>query len=71
MFITGDFSARVPGYKVKAVDATGAGDAFMAGVLCGIIKAGRGLDLTPEEFLNISRFANKKGSEAVTHKGAV
>lgn len=28
-----DFSGRVKGFKVEAVDTTGAGDAFVAGIL--------------------------------------
>jgi fructokinase len=65
------FFRHVPGYNVRVVDTTGAGDAFMAGVLCGIIKTGKGLGLTPEELVKIARFANKKGAAAVTRKGAV
>ncbi len=30
--------ALIPAYRVKAVDATGAGDAFDAGFLCGILR---------------------------------
>jgi sugar/nucleoside kinase (ribokinase family) len=67
----GGFFRRVPGYKVKTVDTTGAGDAFMAGVLYGIIKNRKGLNINENELIKIAEFANKKGSEAVTHRGAV
>lgn len=30
------FNGRVGGVKVKAVDTTGAGDAFVSGVLCSL-----------------------------------
>jgi fructokinase len=65
------FFRHVPGNKVKVVDSTGAGDAFMAGVLYGILKSCKGLDTGGKELLKIAVLANKKGSEAVKHKGAV
>ncbi len=51
-----------PGVKVEAVDATGAGDAFMAGLICAQL---RGDDLTKS-----MRFANACGALATTKRGA-
>lgn len=65
------FFRHVPGYKAKTVDSTGAGDAFMAGVLRGVIKQGKGLKLDPAELVEIAKYANRKGSMAVGRKGAV
>jgi fructokinase len=67
----GDFFTHVPGKKVRVIDATGAGDAFMAGVLYMVSKKGKGLNLTQRELVETAEFANKKGAEAVTRKGAV
>lgn len=53
---------RIPAYEVTAVDATGAGDAFMAGFLAGVLK---GWDLE-----RIGRFANAVGAACVTAVGA-
>jgi len=52
----------IPAFKVKAVDTTGAGDAFVAGFLTGIIK---GWDL---EFTGL--FANAVGACCVMEVGA-
>jgi sugar/nucleoside kinase (ribokinase family) len=52
----------VPAFKVKAVDTTGAGDAFVAGFLTGILK---GWDL---EFIGL--FANAVGACSVMETGA-
>jgi len=67
----GSFFEHVPVRPVKAVDTTGAGDAFMAGVLFMLLRTGKGLDLGPSEVVAIARFANGKGAEAVRHRGAV
>ncbi len=67
----GSFYGCVPGKKVKAVDTTGAGDAFMAGVLTGIINTKKGLEMSPAQLLEIAVFANKQGADAVLKRGAV
>ena len=57
-----DEELRIPKYDVEAVDACGAGDAFSAGFLTGILK-GWDLDKT-------GRFANAVGALCVTAIGA-
>ena len=57
-----DTSVRVPAFKVKQVDSTGAGDAFLAGVFAGLR-----LGLPWEK---IGRLANAAGAVAVTRLGA-
>jgi ribokinase len=51
-----------PAYAVEAVDATGAGDAFAAGIVCGLLQR-----LTPAE---LGRFANAVGALATRRLGA-
>src|SRR5579863_7723062 len=57
-----DISIRVPAFKVKQVDSTGAGDAFLAGVFAGL-RLGLPWD-------KIGRLANAAGAVAVTRLGA-
>jgi fructokinase len=58
----------VPGYAVKAVDTTGAGDSFVAGLLVGILENWEGYlgKLHP-----IVQFANAVGALTTTQKGAI
>jgi len=52
----------VPPFCVEAVDANGAGDAWVAGFLCGVVN---GLSL-----LDTARLANAVGAMSVTAMGA-
>ena len=62
-------SGLIPSYKIEAVDTTGAGDSFFAGLLFGIKKKG-GIDrIIPEDFPEILRFANAAGALAATKRG--
>lgn len=54
---------QLPPYRVKAVDANGAGDAFAAGFLAGVMH---GFDLE-----NTAKLANATGACVVTQPGAV
>ena len=63
----------VPGRKVKAVDATGAGDAFWGAFLaklriCGVEKAA---DLTEDIIREALDYGNISGCICVQHKGAI
>jgi fructokinase len=60
-------SVDVPGYSTKAVDTTGAGDGFVAGLLAGILE--HGIDDPPLEAM--LRFANAVGAIATLQKGAI
>ncbi len=53
---------RVPAFSVNAIDGTGSGDAFDAGLLCGLAK---GWDMATS-----ARFANAVGALCVTGIGA-
>ncbi len=57
-----DTCLRVPAFKVKQIDSTGAGDAFLAGVFAGL-RLGMPWD-------RIGRLANAAGAVAVTRLGA-
>lgn len=59
---TSDLELRLPAYEVQAIDATGAGDAFVAGFLVGVVK---GWDLE-----QTGRLANAAGALCVTAIGA-
>ncbi len=59
---------HVPGFSVRTMDTTGAGDGFVAGLLVGILEHW-GDYLTPME--SIVRFANAVGALATTQLGAI
>ncbi len=60
---------HVPTEKVIPVDTTGAGDAFMAGVLRDVQY--NGLPTTKEELVRCTSFGNKLGAFAATKAGAL
>ncbi|CAD6339722.1 unnamed protein product [Miscanthus lutarioriparius] len=68
--ITKDFSGRVGGLKVSAVDTTGAGDAFVAGVLSQLATD---FSLLQDEgrLREALKFANVCGALTVTERGAI
>jgi len=69
-FVTAEAHGRVPGFKVQPVDTTGAGDAFVAGLLAGLLEGGDA-PLTPERLYTMCRFANAAGALATTQRGAI
>jgi fructokinase len=64
--------ATVPGFPVETVDATGCGDAFIAGLLWQLVKAGdwRG-QLTPERLTAALCYANAVGALTATKQGVI
>lgn len=65
-------SAFVDAVRVKAVDATGAGDAFMGGFLYKLAKSRRKLrDLNLQTAIGFAEFANKVASICVSRSGAI
>jgi len=69
-YYTKDFSGRVNGVAVQAVDTTGAGDAFVSGILSELAKD---LNLLKEEkgLREALKFANACGAITVTERGAI
>ena len=63
----------VPGRKVKAVDATGAGDAFWGAFLAKLRLSGvaRACDLTEDILRDALEYGNVSGSICVQQKGAI
>ncbi|KAJ4813949.1 PfkB-like carbohydrate kinase family protein [Rhynchospora pubera] len=65
-----EFSGRVPGIKVSAVDTTGAGDAFVAGILSQL-AADQSLIKDEARLREALKFANVCGALTVTERGAI
>nr|KJB08531.1 hypothetical protein B456_001G087000 [Gossypium raimondii] len=65
-----EFSGKVKGLKVEAVDTTGAGDAFVAGTLSQLASD---LSLIQDEdrLRNALKFSNVCGALTVTERGAI
>lgn len=62
----------VPGFKVKTVDATGCGDAFIAGLLFRIVKTGKQLeDLSPIQLKEALTYANAVGALTALTQGVI
>ncbi|WP_461367745.1 PfkB family carbohydrate kinase [Candidatus Darwinibacter acetoxidans] len=71
-FRAGELAGLVPGFKVQAVDTTGAGDAFLGGLLFEVLRRDKGpKEWTSEELAESVRFANAVGALAVTRKGGI
>jgi fructokinase len=63
---------HVPGFAVKTVDTTAAGDSFTAGFLHQLIQSGKRISCCAEEELQeMVRFANAVGALTTTRKGAI
>ncbi len=60
--------AQVAGFSVKAVDTTGAGDGFMAGLIVQMLERG---DDYVNHMSDVLRFANAVGALATTERGAI
>lgn len=69
-YATPALSGEVPGFAVRAVDTTGAGDGFVAGMLKGLLD-------TPQAWgdearlRQVLRYANAVGALATTRRGAI
>jgi fructokinase len=61
----------VPSMKIKQVDSTGAGDAFVGAVLKQLSEIENKRNISFEEWKNIISFANKVGAITCTNYGAI
>jgi fructokinase len=61
---------RVPGLAVQAVDTTGAGDGFVAGLLAGLLADERAWELVAN-LESVLYFANAVGALTTTQRGAI
>lgn len=60
----------VSAFKVNAIDSTGAGDAFMAGILYGILENSKSIHyIQDEELQKIAAFANYVAGQTTTQSG--
>jgi fructokinase len=69
-YYTKNSKGEVKGYSVDVVDTTGAGDGFMAGLLCGLIEHPDAMEDT-EQIERILRFANAVGAMVTMQRGAI
>ncbi|PON41213.1 Adenosine kinase [Parasponia andersonii] len=69
-YYTKEFNGHVAGVKVEAVDTTGAGDGFVAGVL-SILASDLNLYKDEEQLREALLFANACGALTVTERGAI
>ncbi|MGA9287018.1 MAG: aminoimidazole riboside kinase [Anaerobacillus sp.] len=72
LVFTPEYSFRVPAMKVKAIDTTGAGDAFVSGILHGFNEyEGTLSELTKDQLQQMTEFASVSGALAAATKGAM
>jgi len=67
------FSVHIEPYKVKPIDTTGAGDAFMAAIIAGILtnnRVSRLKNLSDEELKELGKFAVVVAALSTLKKGA-
>ncbi|GLT57235.1 hypothetical protein SLA2020_302230 [Shorea laevis] len=69
-YYTKEFSGRVKAFKVDPVDTTGAGDAFVAGVLSHV-ASDFSLIQDEDRLRDALKFANACGALSVTQRGAI
>jgi fructokinase len=62
-------SGAIPGFRVQAVDTTGAGDGFVAGLLAGLLDCG--LQWDQRQLEAALRFGNAVGALTTTERGAI
>ncbi|MEH7546429.1 MULTISPECIES: carbohydrate kinase family protein [Bacillaceae] len=68
----GEKVGKCSGYEVASIDTTGAGDAFLAGILYQLIEKNQSLsDLSLNDVEEMAAFANAVGALATTKKGAI
>jgi fructokinase len=71
-FQTGSGSGFVPAFPVQTVDATGCGDAFVAGLLCRLLAEVQPLArLTPDRLQPTLRYANAVGALTAQSLGVI
>jgi fructokinase len=67
-----EYFGHVQPFKVKAIDATGAGDGFLGGFLAKFIQSGKSIhELSEDDLKQFALYANACGAHATTIKGAI
>jgi sugar/nucleoside kinase (ribokinase family) len=71
----GQFAVEVPAFEVEPVDTTGAGDAFIGGILCKILERRERnqavFSMEKDEVMKILTFAHACGAVTVLRKGVI
>lgn len=70
VWLTREDQDEVAGFPVQAVDTTGAGDGFVAGLLHGLVRD-RSAITDPDRLRELCRFACAVGALATTSRGAI
>jgi fructokinase len=77
-YVTANVQGHVPGYRVEAVDTTGAGDGFVAGLLAGLLADESAWEritdfgeLSRADLEDTLRLANAVGALTTTQRGAI
>jgi fructokinase len=68
--LTQEASFKIPGFSVQAVDTTGAGDAFVAGFLKGLLENPKA-EHNEHQLKEICRYANAAGALTTLERGAI
>jgi fructokinase len=69
---SGAAATFVEGFSVRAVDTTGCGDAFLAGLLSTLARTETNVgQMNEEELQSMGRFANAVGALTATKRGAI
>lgn len=70
--LTTRYSKFIKGFSVNAVDTTGCGDGFLAGLLSGLVRSNNSMgELSDEELTSICTFANAIGAMTATKSGVI
>ena len=69
-YVTAEFGGDVPGFAVNAVDTTGAGDGFLAGLLKGLLAHPKAY-LDEGQLREICLYGNAVGALTTTERGAI
>lgn len=69
-YFTPHFKGRVGGFTVEAVDTTGAGDGFVAGLLMGLLRNPQAWQ-TEDALRQVCLLANAVGALTTTQRGAI
>jgi fructokinase len=70
VWLTPEAQGEVASYPVRAVDTTGAGDGFMAGLIAGLLSEPEAL-ADPARLEAVCRFANVVGALTTLERGAI
>lgn len=71
ILMTAEKTVEIPGFAVKAIDTTGAGDGFTAGLLAGLLKQADVTSLSEKTLEDMGRRANAVGALTTQKRGAI